>query len=483
MRIGLKIVEGGIPTVGRSADVVVVGSGLSAMYLAVSLKTKDPSREIIILEDGPKGPLTHLDSSLDESGFARWCGHAYDPFAVQFRSPEGTWRSTERHVVGGRGLYWGGVLCRIAVDELRNDQKSVEWLNRCGLAAADDGYRAVEERMDQLGFLLHGEGSALPTVDTGNRLTFRGITRAARLETSGVRVFAPTDFFGELQGHSASVTLVSGTRADSLLPLAGAWEVKSLTGSQESSIRAQTVVLGAGTRAIAEILARSLSSRAEVEFTLEDHLVAGSVVCIPEDDPIAKRLLEVVGEDILCCELASTLGFNLFWTISQQPGRVIIDVWGMGEKDRSALVELKIESLTGQHMRQTFKCQNSRDDLSKIETMLELSLETLASALCNRRELYIEETPSVTETTKVMREVHFGRPNYWKVRQYRSVPGSVDHDACLSSQLLTHKTFGWETGMDGVYMVGPASLVRMGSANPALTAMAIAYKLADHLSR
>ena len=460
-------------------DVAIVGGGIAGLAVAYRIAILLRGSRIVVLELGPMGPSLHMDTGSKPSAFERWCEYADDPYAVSISSTDKSWLSVERHVLGGRGLYWGGVLVPMDPAEFGGDAESLAWLRKANLDTG--GYQRIAEQLRSLDFYVDG-GTPFRLTDESKafEVGFVRAAQAARIEAGRIRVFSPLDFFDSMVEIDQFIQVLSMARVLRIANRGNNSEIELVSGPKRFRIRAKQIVLAAGTRATAEILGRSLSASDPVEFYLEDHLVAGAGVLLPR-----ACLEHVISEEefdrIYFCPLAGSHGFNLFLSVNRRGDGVVLDLWGMGEKDRGSPARLLVNPEALGNALRVPEARFSKKDNVKIELMLESSVRIL-SAVAKYFGVAIDLSSVTSVDTKTaMRSLHFGNSAIGHVICYRSPVGSVDHDGCLSSPALMKGPFGWDTGLKNTYLAGAAAFLRMGSANPTFSTLLLSNQLAEHI--
>ncbi|HEX8622799.1 MAG TPA: hypothetical protein VF718_12600 [Allosphingosinicella sp.] len=463
-KIPLRITES-VPE--TEFDVIIVGAGLSGLTSAYSAARANPACRILLLEAGPLGPVRHLDSADGpDTAFARWCVQTCDSYAHPPSEQGGEWAGIGRRVVGGRGLYWGGVLCRINPAEFDGDAVAKAWLERQGLDETGTGYTDVINRLSALEFYWPG-GRRFPA-STGRR-SFASIDRAAS-RSGGNPTFSPLEYFRLTTHNAVNLSLLYNREVESIDPACDGFTVQHKDAAGRTRTRGRSIILAAGLPENCRLLETWHRTRGIYHFT--DHLVAGVACFVPAASRVA-RLLASAGQEIYYEDRAAAEGFNLFLTATGHADGWVLDLWGMGEKDPGRPLELTTD---GRHV--TIKGEKSAVDEAKELAMQSASLQVLNELSAEYGEGLVMTPPKAISTKSAMRKIHFESHHTGLALAYSSELGSVDHEACLRNPNLESDDIG-RVANSRLFLVGPGALKRMGSANPNLTAMSLAGKVGE----
>lgn len=464
-------------TAARSTyDVIIVGAGISGLTLAAELSRRDNHVRVLIVDAGPIGPLQHLDSTDAGStgAFDRWCRQTPDDYAFVRRSAHpDQWESTGRRVVGGRGLYWGGALVRIDPLEFETDSAARRWLSETGIAEPGGGYERAERLFESVGYFDHG-GRSAPAELAESTTSFVTCPRACRSDQGRFEIFSPWALF-TLDEKPRALSLLSQCEVQRLEPRGSHVRVTFGSGSQRSAAAARRVVLAAGTLENASILRSALGS-ADLELSVEDHLVAGAAVLLDRSaiSSISHRLLE---NALYISRRHSGQSFNLFASLSRSHKGLIFDVWGMAEADPDTRAVIRFEGNAGAI--RDISARKSDPALQTEKNMI-AAARNVIGCLSSSLRTSLRANERCGETRETMRSMFYGDAAFNEVSSYASLLGTVDHEACLKG--LPQQEWPWQSGMAEVFLAGPSSFERMGTANPTLTSVAWSCMLADRIS-
>ncbi|MDB4952246.1 MAG: stsB [Gemmatimonadetes bacterium] len=454
----------------RSCDVIVIGAGLSGLSAAHGAFRAQPDSRILVIEAGPLGPRCHVDRlSASDSGFVRWCGEGQDPYIVPPSYQRRNWSGVARRVLGGRGIYWHGVLCKINPLEFAADAAATDWLNRGGFLHGADSYFLVEEQLRSIGAFVPG-GEGLP--GAARVLPFRTTDRAIR--PSGLP-FAPLDYFDLTARDPAGVSVLADTSATSLSKRGNVWRVELCRGGQCDYVEAGSVVLASGLLENCRLLETHYRTGQPYSFT--DHLDAGVVCAVPSESPAFRPLMTTVGRRYLW-DRSSTDGFNLFITCMAHEKRLVVIAWGTGEKDCRSPLVADFSRAVGCVMGERSAVDRQKDAV--MSDAAHSALRSLLDAYGERQGIAIQAM--VEETKAAVRRFNYDEPNPWSGAPYVSELGSTDHEACLVNSALEFDVNGRAKDDPSLGLAGPAALKRMGSANPNYTALVMALRLGRELA-
>lgn len=455
--------------IAATADVVVVGAGLSGLEFARALVSTGV-RDVLVLDAGGEDRAC----SLRGAGLWSCCPPHY---------PVGA--SVDR--VGGRSLRWHGVVLRLegwAWDDT--------WPDPARAALVGDGqslYGDVEHDLEAwAGRPLAGTEQNRPGAD----LSSVALGTAARLVPQAVqrsgdglsqRAYTPMDLCHGWLGHTddsrlprirpesqALELLVSGGRVSGV-------RVQHCRSGAIEAIYTRAVVLAAGTLENTRLAARLSDPGTQVAFTgLSDHLVQGFLVRFPG---AASSFLSPI-ESLRYLPADPVSRSNLFARTRPFPGTpeddLLLDVWAMGEQVRSSLNRVVFGA--GRTRSATVTpglAPADHDVLAWQREALHQVWDTAASAVSNR-----------SGTLRFPDFFTGGRPFEPALEEVAALPyatplayawplGTVDHE---SGTLPLGGEHVDETGqlraVTGVYVVGPATFPRSGAANPSLTTLALA---------
>ncbi|GGR77619.1 oxidoreductase [Streptomyces humidus] len=480
--------------VPRRARIVIVGGGLAGAELAGALSSEGATG-VLLLEAGPVAGLTHIHTThspqrATELVFAP----DSDPyFHRPWRSatpPHYTGISGLRRRLGGRSLYWHGVVLPLEDWALR----APEWPASIVTAlTGGDGTPSWYDRVTA--DLTRWSGGALwdpalPTRTAFGGEEFRPLPRACRRTPGADRWEAYTAFdawrdadgrTGPPPGVSARCDTealavdVGGGRARGVV-------VRAADGSV-TTVAADTVVLCAGAVESTRLAAHALTAADVLPEPrlggLADHIVQGFVVRLPADRLPPPGSYHVPTDPVL----RSYLRMDVH---PDGPGRALLDVRVTGEQlpNPDSVVECEVSgSRPGPAKVSTELLPEDRKLIAAQRDLLRDFWAT-AAAETGAPKTPLEFTDfgdADRDNTRVLpdrtRAQSASRPESWT-----SLLGTEDHEGGslpLGRLLDDRHAF---TALPGLYAAGPAVFPRLGAANPSLTAIALSRRLAGLLA-
>ncbi len=492
-------------TAALPSRIVIVGGGMAGLEVAARLSSEGVEN-IVVLEAGPVGDLRHNNmATTADAALRSWLIPETDPyFACPWRSinpPHYTGPSGLRRRLGGRSLYWYGVALPVdpwaLLDATAWPREVVvdlveSWLGGPGL------YDLTRD------MLARWKGDILETDETASVMSICGLLlrptpRAichGRSASDHWYAYSPLDAWrdpatGTLTSAPDGVMLVTGARVeqlvikDKLIGLA----VSADDGIPAIHVPATIVVLAAGTLENTRLAIQALTAAGALEAPrlrgISDHIVQGFFLRLPAADGTALTGVLPWGSHYASCEASARS--NLFIDISWQ-GRdmVLVDVRVTGEQlpDDQNWAECEID--TSPPWGLSVHATPSRTDWTVInaQRMLLQSVWDVVATATGRRASTLDfgefENPTRTNAyilPELIQQTELGVPLTWS-----SYLGVEDHEAGtlpLNDVLTSDHEFA---KIDGLFAAGPSTFPRMGAANPTLTTLALARRLAHVLA-
>lgn len=458
---------------GASADVVVIGAGLSGLECAGEL-VRAGARDVVVV-DAAGG---------DARGAASW----------RSTRPPHYERVTQPDRVGGRSLRWHGVVVRL--EDWALEDPSWPRSVRAALRDGDDSlYEEVERDLTEWagGSLLdETQDGRLPDVVSAALGTTGGaVPKAARRDAGGVHAYTPLDRCRDwsgpsggrpaiLAGHGALGLVVRGGRVTGVRVYAGDAEV----------ISAGNVVLAAGTLENARLVAQlgGVDAGGGGFAGLNDHLVQGFVVRLS-----AAALGWHSPTDVSRYALGDAKSrSNVFARVRPASevdgdgGDVLLDVWAMGEQLPSDHTVVRFQPAEDAPWTGTIApglAPADREVLAGQREALGRFWAEVSSGVRGR-----PDPPVFGDLLLEPRPFHRASEQVTACAAGAPVPyawplGSVDHESGLLALGGAHvEEDGRLRTVDGAHVVGPGTFPRSGAANPSLTTLALARRTARVLA-
>ena len=484
-----------------SCEVLVVGGGLAGLEVANELVRRGAER-VAVLEAGPAADLRHINVTHTEPEAHRiWLEPDADP---NFHRP---WISTcpphyqgssgLRRRLGGRSLYWYGIVLPVEDWALASPGWPSEvaadltesW--RGGASLYDHAISRLEAwRGEQL-----DDGSSPVALDA---LDLHRTPRAVRGAAEDGRWYAysPLDAWrdpnsGALNAIPEAIHIYPDTEAIALLVDEGGAKGALVRGGGDGrsvEFRANIVVLAAGAIESARLAAQAIARRDPLDAAsiggVVDHLVQGAFVRL--DRTQAGRLLNLLREGSWYAPCRDERS-NLFLDLSVRPsGEAVVELQMTGEQLPSDASRISWDQAPGKPWTARVHSERTTDELALLtgqQRRLQVAWEALAAVIgCPATTLRFADYDAPENTNAVLLPPSIdalspGQPETWCNQL-----GTEDHEAC-TLPMGVHVSDDHELlGVPGVFVAGPASLPRLGAANPALTTIALAHRLAAVLA-
>lgn len=490
----------------RSCRILIVGAGLAGLETAKELDRAGVD-DVVVVESGPVGDARHNNTVYPPGEALRhWLvPQADDHFSrpyVSLTPPHYTGPSGLRRRLGGRSLYWYGVCLPIEEWALADPAwpGTVSADLRVAWRGAAPLYQRVCRQLADWCGPGHTFGSAAPSGSVAG-LSLRPTPMAVRRhpgQRDRWHAYSPLDAWRDpLSGlpgrRGTGFRLFTGLEVLSVLARGGRARgvIMRDTATRETiTLRAETVVLAAGTlessRLAIQALALSDAAGGGARLHgLADHIVQGFLLQLPTA-PAGRLLGQLsLGDHYAPC--APEHRSNVFFAISAgADGGVLVDVRATGEQlpDARTWVEWKIAAEPPWPARvhatpsdadrlliagQRAILQDIFDDIARI-----------TGIQARRLDFGVFDSPERTNACVLPDTIEAaapGSPVTWS-----SFLGVEDHEGGtlpLGGLLDDRHEF---LAVPGLFAAGPATFPRPGAANPSLTTLALAHRLAAELS-
>jgi choline dehydrogenase-like flavoprotein len=480
-------------TVPRECSVAIVGAGLAGLELARELDARGV-REVLVIEAGGSHDTRHVNLALDPDAAARlWLQPETDrAFRRPWQSdtpPHYTGAAGIRERVGGRSLYWYGVTLPIEPWALADWPAAV-------VVDLTDAWQDGSSLYDRLSARLLGEPGGWP--DGGEEkvagLLLRKTPEALRRDPAdGQRwhAYSPLDAWrdpvtGAPLADRPSCRVVSGAEVLEVLHDAAGCHgvrIRLRASGATVTVRADDVVLAAGALESSRLAIQALVSRGALDRPrlegLNDHLVQGFLARFTGS--AATRLLERLppGNRFAPSEIRSNVYVE---TVDLGGGAALLDVRASGEQLRSpsCFVECcPVDGTPWPYRAHAVASSADREVLAAQRNVLSALWQDLAPT---GQPLRFDDFDAPARTNESVLPEHLGAVPPGRAVTWASYLGSEDHEGGtlpLGAVLTDRHEFA---DLPHLYAAGPATFSRAGAANPGLTALALAHRLAGVLA-
>ena len=480
------------------AGVVIVGGGFAGLEVARRLADHG-CLDVVVLEGGPAAELRHTNVTHDpDAAVELWLDPTRDPYHrrpwTSARAPHFQGNAGVRARLGGRSLYWYGVTLPMDAWALAGPgwptavvhDLTTSWRGGPGL---------YERQATELGLSwLDGTVAAPGAARQLGGFTLRPTPRAVRPHPDQAgrwSAYSPLDHWrdpatGAATDPAPRVRIFADTRVRRVCQTGGrATGVIAVDGRTTAPhrIAADAVVLAAGTVENSRLAIQALTTAGALAVPklggLADHLVQGFLVRIAT----AGRLPLRPGSYYLQFPATRSILFLSLWRVSRS--EAVLDVKINGECPPSGESYVACQPQPAYPWPTVVYAGLSgegRRVLAAQRTVLDDVWAALAVAFGLAGQLTFgpyDDPPSTNVAVLPRnRDRHpLGVPQTWS-----SPLGAEDHEGGtlpLGSVLSENHEF---RHLPGLYAAGPATFPRIGAANPSLTTMALARRLAAVLA-
>ncbi|MEV0277860.1 FAD-dependent oxidoreductase [Streptomyces sp. NPDC050610] len=466
-------------------ETVVVGAGMAGLATAAELGRRGRD-SVAVLEAGPDRGRAHMQNGHSPAAALRlWLRPETDPdFHRPYETAGGVYRDLAglRRRVGGRSLYWGGVLLPIEPWAL-----SEEWPKTVVTELTetwDEGPSLYQRVVDD----VVGWGAEPPGAPglTVGALAFDRTPHATRVEPAGGwSAFSPLAWWDEggdpsvrrvpiLAGHDVLGVRVERGRATGVL-------VRTEDGELRD-VRANQVVLAAGTvvnsRLAIQALAASDSGAPRELPGLVDKLSQGFTVAFTDAErlPDAVRAAAREGHVHHRTGTAGTRANQFVRFTESAHGAIEMTSWSMGEQRRGPHGRVRCDDSGAWPWRTTVHARVEAAD-EAVRTAQQYLLGELWAEMAQLLGVPAEPllfSPDHGSPDLADRLTAARTPT---PRTYSFPLGSEQHEAgtlALGEVLDDDHQFA---AVPGLYACGPSVLPRTGAANPSMTTLALSKRL------
>jgi choline dehydrogenase-like flavoprotein len=479
---------------------------MAGLELAAELEARGVDR-VVVLEGGAPADLRHVNAShSDQHALRLWLEPETDAcFRQSWTSlapPHYTGASGLRARVGGRSLYWYGVSLPIEPGAL-----TPQWWPDEVISDLRDSWDGGAPLYDRLRESLHRwRGRGLPSlIDSDVQIALGDIVmsrtpRAIRPSTSHPGrwfAYSPLDRWrdpdnGRLIATSEHIAIYAGQQVHEVMIEGGHARGVSIVEAGDNRVRevaADHVVLAAGTVECSRLALQALAAASTTASSrldgLMDHIVQGVFVRIDSTD--AAPLLELlpIGSYWMPCPDARS---NLFVDVSDMDdgNHVLLDIQLTGEQMPSIDNYVECARGAGPRVAPVVNAKLSDADGTVIveqqRIIADLWSVLAEGGIVRDRQLEFVDYGTTARTNAVVLAESIGAVPSGAPTTWCNCLGTEDHEGgtiALGRMLNDDHELNQ---VPGLFAAGPSSFPRMGAANPALTTLALAHRLAARLA-
>lgn len=462
--------------------------------------------DIVVLESGPIGDLRHNNMAGTAADALRsWLAPETDPYFTRpWRSvnpPHYTGPSGLRRRLGGRSLYWYGVSLPIDTWALFDE---TAWPREIVVDLVESWYDGPSLYDLTRDMLVQWKENGLEIGERAPATSIAGLTlsptplavRHDPFDSNHWYAYSPLDAWrdpvtGKITSVPDGVMLVTGAHVEQLViedKLIGL-SVSTEMDGVKSHVPATNVVLAAGTLENSRLAIQALTAAGALEAPqlqgISDHIVQGFFLRLPATESAALNRVLPGGSYYAPC--GPSARSNLFIEVSRQGEDVVmIDVSATGEQLPDHQNWVKCETDRSIPWKLRVHATPSLRDWTVINaqrTILQGVWEAVAAAT-GRKVSVLDfgefENPKRINACilpEFIEQAELGVPLTWS-----SYLGVEDHEAGtlpIGNVLTSNHEFA---RIGGLFAAGPCTFPRMGAANPTLTTLALARRLAHVLA-
>ncbi|MGW2642936.1 GMC oxidoreductase [Streptomyces sp. NPDC001348] len=483
--------------------VVIAGGGLAGLEVARQLDALGVD-DVLVIEAGPAHDLLHVNSAHNpEEALRTFLDPADDPHFQRCwtseSAPHYAVTAGLRKRLGGRSLYWYGASLPVEDWALADWPESIV----TDLRGSWQGGGALYEQVAaDLGVDPNRLDSQQPALKVGRFRLVRTPQAETRFGDEGRwYAYSPLDHWrhpvtGVALDGPRGIRFLCGTEVLSVdirdRRACGVHVRGTGPNAQTRRIAADSVVLAAGTVESSRLAIQALhaidASRPPRLDGLTDHIVQGFFLRVRDagDDRTSPGLPDVVpGSYVTACE--DDVRSNLFITVERpDPGVLLFDVRLTGEQVPGTGSHVTCEPTGGYPWRTTVTAvlaPADRDVVERQRRVLDEVWNQLATEFgLTATPLAFDDFDRPVRTNAFVLPESIGAEASDGPFTWSSLLGTEDHEGCtlpLGGVLDDRHAFA---AVPNLYACGPATFPRMGAANPSLTTLALARRLAHVLA-
>lgn len=476
-------------TLRDAGRIVIVGAGLAGLVAAERLIAA--GIEVSLVEAGPRGSFRHEGEGVAWPDRWRNWSSSKPYFFVQ--------GSGLKKRFGGRSLCWHGVVLQIdpvvladdAWNPLAAQHLTSRWRNGKGL------YETVEAHLQRWSgrpladWCLDDSDQCLPVLGECLETKIGMVKKAVQYtgkEGTGRHLWrAYSPIFDEQGGTLAAQAVVDAPVGGVDVSGGVARGVIANVENSSTVIRADAILLAAGTMENTRLVGQAIASvenELPIFGNLMDHVVQGAIWSMPAS--AADRLSLRPGGQLHAIHSDVDTFANYFIELPEAPpGRVLVDVWSMGEHHSKGLIRLLPRTDGGLATEVDF----SLDDVDRQRALAQQGIICEMLAKLGEAVGSVPARPTFPSPEKAMGTLESAFVSARSANDgssawgYMCPVGSSDHEAgTLPIGGTIIDEWGEVRSIKNLFVLGPCTFPRSGSANPSLTTMALTWRTCGHIS-
>lgn len=496
---------------------IIVGGGFAGLQTGIELY--EHGKVPLVVEAGASMLTAHINALYDSSAVLKmWLdpvnndGNFWRPWVSKSPPHYSEW-SCLRKCVGGRSLYWQGVTLPIeewALIEPWWPTALIHDLTRQWEGGNGLYHRLLQEAVDWSVFpILYNRDSLgelsrelFKTLGLEEVEIATSMVRHERLANGQMRCVP----YSPVEEWKTFVPTSARENAENIIPkilpntkvlsievnngeVKGVW-VSTKDKSEPQFIRSRNVVLAAGTmensRLAIPILYQAGILREPELRGLYDHIVQGFIVSLRLREVSDKVIESIAPGPPYMIRGDGTSRSNLFISLQfkREENLLVFDVWTMGEQLPTAenFVRCLLSKEESKASSIRVNASLSPEDMEVISMQRE-ALQDVWERICKlfHHPMSKLEFPDFMNPSRTLRDALFLAESLHQPFgpiAWVSPLGTVDHEGGTLPYGSILRNNGEIKGVKGIFAVGPSTFPRAGAANPTLTTMALARRIA-----
>lgn len=481
-------------------DILILGGGMSGLELAKHLNNREVEN-IVIIEAGPADDFNHINSGEEfQRADEYWKNEELDKYAYRswqsLSEPHYSKGTCLRRRVGGRSLYWHGVILPIEAEALKYWPAKIvsdlteKWLDGPSLyTQVQSDILAWAEKSYDTDFSFKFANFEFKITPQATRI----IGDSGRWEA-----YSPLSYWKQDQDNKVRTNplIIPRHEAVSLIITDGKCigaKLRDMASNEIRDVLANKCVLALGTIENSRLATQALYDLGiliEKKITgLVDHIVQGFNVTIEHDKVPDKinKLIESHPDALFFSPSLCGDRFNIFFTINKSNFGIELEAWTMGEQIPSTHTNVTTNAGA---IPLSISCDLGYADNTLIKKEKH-ELNMFWHEVCNNTKIPfkpLDFQAGFIIHARTMGDVHNHIRSSSRIVNY-NVPitwisplGTENHEGStlpLGEILNENHEFN---KINNLFAIGPSTFPRPGAANPSLTTLALSRRLAHILN-